>query len=151
MVDIRQVSNVWNWQINVRENRRGNQEWTIQRNWQINVRENRRGNQEWTIQRNWQINVRENRRGNQEWTIQRNLRVTRRVSCKKQELLTLDSYRFLVGSVLLIFFVFCFVYISTVYCVPNVVSFSRFFILDEKLRKKTIFVKEQPSWMGIWI
>ena len=54
-----------------RENRRGNQEWTIQRkpkgqsrmdnpkktegaikNGQS--RENRRGNQEWTIQRNWQ-------------------------------------------------------------------------------------------------
>jgi hypothetical protein len=49
-----------NWQINVRENRRGNQKWTIQRNWQINVRENRRGNQKWTIQRNWQINVSEN-------------------------------------------------------------------------------------------
>jgi hypothetical protein len=55
-------------QINVRENRRGNQEWTIQRKLptlgtqdtgrrktkQINVRENRRGNQEWTIQRNYQ-------------------------------------------------------------------------------------------------
>ena len=54
-------------QINVRENRRCNQEWTIQKHWQhlgtqdtgrrqtkqINVRENRRDNQEWTIQRNW--------------------------------------------------------------------------------------------------
>ena len=76
-------------QINVRENRRGNQEWTIQRYWQHqrkpkmlsrmdnpetlatlekteevikngqsrdigNIRENRRRNQEWTIQRYWQ-------------------------------------------------------------------------------------------------
>ena len=32
----------------------GNQEQKIQRNWQINVRENRRGNQEWNIKRNWQ-------------------------------------------------------------------------------------------------
>jgi hypothetical protein len=44
---------------------------------QINVRKNRRGNQEWIIQRHkqhWsqdtgQIKVRENRRGNQEWII----------------------------------------------------------------------------------
>ena len=45
------------------------------------VRENRRDNQEWTIQRNWQqlektdgakksVTVREKRRGNKEWTIQ---------------------------------------------------------------------------------
>jgi hypothetical protein len=61
--------------INVRKNRRSNQEWTIQRKpkeqsrmdnpetlailgtqdtGQINIRENRRGNQEWTIQRHWQ-------------------------------------------------------------------------------------------------
>ena len=33
-------------QIKVRENRSGNQEWTIQRNWKHWV-------QEWTIQRNW--------------------------------------------------------------------------------------------------
>jgi hypothetical protein len=58
-------------QINVRENQRANQEWTIQRkpkgqsrmdnpektkgaikNGQS--RENQRGNQEWTIQRHWQ-------------------------------------------------------------------------------------------------
>jgi hypothetical protein len=32
-------------ELNVRENRRDNQEWTIQ---------NRRDNQEWTIQRQWQ-------------------------------------------------------------------------------------------------
>ena len=54
----------------VRENQRGNQEWTIQRHWQqlektdgqslmdnpetlATARENRRGNQEWTIQRYW--------------------------------------------------------------------------------------------------
>ena len=37
----------------------------------INVRENRRGNHEWTVQRHLQINVRENRRGNQEWTLQK--------------------------------------------------------------------------------
>ena len=49
-------------QINVRENRWGNQEWTIQTlatmvaqdTGQINVRENRWGNQDWTIQRHWQ-------------------------------------------------------------------------------------------------
>jgi len=48
--------------IRIRENRRRNQKWTIQRqrlHWvqdteQINVRENRRDNQEWTIQRHWQ-------------------------------------------------------------------------------------------------
>ena len=59
------------------ENRRGNQEWTIQRNWQhegaikngqSRETRNTKGNQEWTIQRNWQ----QTRRGNQEWTIQRN-------------------------------------------------------------------------------
>ena len=52
-------------EINVRENRMGNQEWTIQRHrqhWaqdtgQINVRENRRGNQEWTIRRHMQQNT----------------------------------------------------------------------------------------------
>jgi hypothetical protein len=55
----------------VRENRRDNQEWKIQRHWQqlektdgqsrmdnpetlVTVRENQRGNQEWTIQRYWQ-------------------------------------------------------------------------------------------------
>ena len=45
-------------------------------------RENRRGNEEWTIQTlatlgtqdKGQINVRENRRGNEEWTIQTSLR-----------------------------------------------------------------------------
>ena len=46
--------------------------WTFKRNWQINVREYRRGYQKWTIPRNWQINVREYWRGNQKWTIQRN-------------------------------------------------------------------------------
>ena len=48
--------------------------------YEINVRENRRANQEWTLQRHkkhWvhntqdEINVRENRRANQEWTLQR--------------------------------------------------------------------------------
>ena len=52
---------ILNWvlqfEINVSENRRGNQKWTIQRNWKINVREYRRGNQKWTIQRNWQHRV----------------------------------------------------------------------------------------------
>jgi hypothetical protein len=42
-----------------------------------NARENRRGNQEWTIKRHlqhWVVkNARENRRGNQEWTIKRHL------------------------------------------------------------------------------
>jgi hypothetical protein len=37
----------------------------------MNVREYRRGNQKWTIQRNLQINIREYRRGNEKWTIQR--------------------------------------------------------------------------------
>ena len=46
-------------QINVRENRRDNQELTIETlatldTGQINVREKRRGNQECTIQRHWQ-------------------------------------------------------------------------------------------------
>jgi hypothetical protein len=60
----------------VRENRRGNEEWTVQ-----SVRENRRGNEEWTVQsvrENWRgnaewtvQNVRENRRGSEEWTVQR--------------------------------------------------------------------------------
>ena len=50
--------------INVRENRRGNQELTIQKHWYvrysnegIHVRENRRGNQELTIQKHWQHGV----------------------------------------------------------------------------------------------
>ena len=42
----------------IRENRRGNQEWTIQKNWQHWVHKTKtnktRGNQEWTIQKNWQ-------------------------------------------------------------------------------------------------
>ena len=49
-------------QINIRENRKGNQEWTIQRHstlstevtWERNARENRGDNQEWTIQRHCQ-------------------------------------------------------------------------------------------------
>jgi hypothetical protein len=43
----------------------------------VNDRENRRGNQEWKIQRHlqhWVVkNARENRSGNQEWTIKRHL------------------------------------------------------------------------------
>ena len=46
-------------QISVRENRSGNQDWTIKRHnightGQISVRENRSGNREWTIKRHWQ-------------------------------------------------------------------------------------------------
>ena len=49
---------------------RSNQEWAIQRHWQINVRENRReDNQEWTIQST--VNFGHTRlKSNQEWTIQ---------------------------------------------------------------------------------
>ena len=65
--------------------------------------------------------------------------VTRRVSYKRQELLTncehLSSPLFLVGFVLLIFLVFCvvflcFICLRCVSCLPNVASISGLFILD---------------------
>jgi hypothetical protein len=67
------------------------------------------------------------------------MRVTRRVSYKRQELLTncehLNSPLFLVGFVLLIFLVFCvvflcFICLRYVSCLPNVASISGLFILD---------------------
>ena len=67
------------------------------------------------------------------------IRVTRRVSYKRQELLTncehLNSPLFLVGFVLLIFLVFCvvflcFICLRYVSCLPNVASISGLFILD---------------------
>jgi hypothetical protein len=56
------------YQINVRENRRGNQEWTIQRKQKGQSRMDNPEKTEGAI-KNGQS--RENRRGNQEWTIQR--------------------------------------------------------------------------------
>jgi hypothetical protein len=67
------------------------------------------------------------------------MRVIRRVSYKRQELLTncehLNSPLFLVGFVLLIFLVFCvvflcFICLRYVPCLPNVASISGLFIRD---------------------
>ena len=57
---------------NVREYRRGNQNWTIQRNWQHRVHKTQNDDEYTWTWRYHQINVREYRRGNQKWTIQRN-------------------------------------------------------------------------------
>ena len=54
----------------MRENRRGNQEWTIQRKQKGQSRMDNTEKTEGAI-KNGQS--RENRRGNQEWTIQRNM------------------------------------------------------------------------------